>query len=736
MISTNTFQLAAGALYIEQLLAEHSFTANVINEGRFEIHGQVNFRHRSVSQRNGSQPAAYVLGSAAQLLFEGNNHLVSDTEFSGQGFFRVQSTTLTVRDTVDVNNLAMVDSTLSGDGRLNVKRAFGQVGDGEWTGGGTLDVNPNAFADIEAAFADTVRWRLINRGTTTFRPGDDFYLGSGMDMTNHGILIISEPSALLDGAIGGEPRARLQNHGTLVVNTPDNPDGTASLTTVAIPFTNAGTLYLQRGVLECELDVNQTAGETTVAGGLFRTRGRFTVQADSRLSGTGSIQAVEVVNAGTVSVGRDANPRGSLQIFGLIGVADSGNYTQLNTGTLDLRIFDTPPTGQFNRLIIGGRARLGGTLTVTVVSPHAVAGGDTYGLVTWNTLDPVQNRFTTTPAGWIPLYEAAGLRLRRFNVAIPRARFWFANTLSSDIAGAPDLISVDPLGRNAFETAVVYGQPRRVFHFDGDADPVDLQAGLSLNVTGLIPYDDYSVEMVFEFLEESGYRRILDVKDRQSDDGFYVNPDHVLQVYPAKSGLSPFTANVFHHVVLTNSFGEVTVYLNGMRELTIEKTTLMNLESPSGLMHFFLDNLFGLGLGEYSDGRIALMEVYEGLLSEDEVALRAQDPFADLAAPVFSGPSKSNGGGRFVPTVDFMSELIRPSLLLAPFTPEYRATIAAFAEDVQPDNGPPRAEAMRLSQSAPAPSFTGLPDIVLADLLAVSSSPAQLTQLILTQAKI
>jgi hypothetical protein len=240
----------------------------------------------------------------------------------------------------------------------------------------------------------------------------------------------------------------------------------------------------------------------------------------------------------------------------------------------------------------------------------------------------------------------------------PRARFGFNNRLSSDILGAPDLISVDPLGRNAFETAIVYGESRPVFQFDGDADPADLQAGLTLNTTDVIPADYYSIEVVFEFLEEPGFRRVLDVQDRQADEGFYVNPENVLQVFPEPGGMTSFTANVFHHVVLTNAYGEVNVYLDGALEFTLEQTELVNI-GPDGWMHFFLDNLFGRGLGEYSDGRIALLQLYEGVLTPEEVALRAEDPFAIPPDSLLSKPrEEGTGGPSWKATTDIVGALL------------------------------------------------------------------------------
>jgi hypothetical protein len=213
-----------------------------------------------------------------------------------------------------------------------------------------------------------------------------------------------------------------------------------------------------------------------------------------------------------------------------------------------------------------------------------------------------------------------------------QATYLFNDNLLAEEPGAPALVSVDPLGRNGFESANVFGQDREVFRFDGNALPTDQQAGLALDTTGLIPPNNYSVQMVFRFFNETGsWRRILDVQDRQSDNGFYVEPGNALQVYGdgvLATGSTPFTTNVFHKVVLTNSStGVVKAYLDGALELTTPPTAVMNIDNPNQRLNFFLDNLEGGGLGEYSSGQVALIRVYQGVLTGPQVARLAANPY-------------------------------------------------------------------------------------------------------------
>ena len=118
------------------------------------------------------------------------------------------------------------------------------------------------------------------------------------------------------------------------------------------------------------------------------------------------------------------------------------------------------------------------------------------------------------------------------------------------------------------------------------------QAGLVLDATGLVSYDNYSIAMTFEFLDLSafggGWRRIVDTQNRQSDNGFYVDPDNFLQVYPVVTGSTTFTTPGFDSVVLSNFVNgktrELKAYLNGVLELESD-TDQLNLDNANNLGH-------------------------------------------------------------------------------------------------------------------------------------------------------
>lgn len=211
------------------------------------------------------------------------------------------------------------------------------------------------------------------------------------------------------------------------------------------------------------------------------------------------------------------------------------------------------------------------------------------------------------------------------------ATYDFGNNFNANEPGAPALTPVDPTGTSVFVTDMVLGQMRRVWQFNGVNSPPSQQAGLSLNTTGLVPPESYSVDMVFEFTQSpNAWRRIIDVQNRQSDSGFYVDPSNNLDIFPVSGSSAAWTNNIFHHVVLTNDGAMVAVYLDGISQFSTS-TTLLNIDNgnnPGLVMNFFLDNVVAGGQGEWSGGEVALIRMWNRVLTPAEAQALANNPFA------------------------------------------------------------------------------------------------------------
>jgi hypothetical protein len=205
---------------------------------------------------------------------------------------------------------------------------------------------------------------------------------------------------------------------------------------------------------------------------------------------------------------------------------------------------------------------------------------------------------------------------------VPVASYYFNNTLAATEAGKPALIAVNPTGNNKFTTETVLGVSRSVYEWSG-TEPFDsnLQGGLTLNTTGLIEYDNYSVEILFRFFRDSSrYRKITDHQNRLSDEGLYVSASGLFNVYPATTGNIIYTPNQWYRVVLTNytknGVQGVRVYVNGVFqfEAVTGNLNLNNLNNPNKLLHFFLDD--NVLTREYSPGQVAMIRLYNKVICD------------------------------------------------------------------------------------------------------------------------
>lgn len=234
-------------------------------------------------------------------------------------------------------------------------------------------------------------------------------------------------------------------------------------------------------------------------------------------------------------------------------------------------------------------------------------------------------------AAWIALQ--GGTSPSSATAATVAATYDFNGGFIANEAGAPALTPVDPQSSSAFQTDSVFGQTRTVWAFNGANVPTDQQAGLTLNTTNLIAPEDYSLDLVCKFtMRDGAWRRIVDVQNRQSDNGFYVDPSNNLDIYPVSGSTAAWTNNVYHHVVLTDDGTQVVVYLDGISQFT-SLTSEMNLDfdptsNPDRLLGLFVDNVVAGGQGEWSAGSVALARVWNGVLTPDQAQAIAANPFA------------------------------------------------------------------------------------------------------------
>jgi hypothetical protein len=213
------------------------------------------------------------------------------------------------------------------------------------------------------------------------------------------------------------------------------------------------------------------------------------------------------------------------------------------------------------------------------------------------------------------------------------ASYLFNNTLASSVAGAPNLVLTDPSGTSGYITDNYGGGTRTVLHIGGANTPPSQQGGLTFNSTGLLTPDSYSVALSFRFEGgTSAWRRILDVRNRQSDNGFYVDPNNLIDIFPvAGSAAVPFVTNTYENVVLIvgpSGPNNVHGYIQGVGSFTstTDEMDIANPDNPGNLINLFLDNVIAGGQGEWSASDIAVANFYNGILSADDVSAFNNNP--------------------------------------------------------------------------------------------------------------
>jgi Concanavalin A-like lectin/glucanases superfamily len=216
------------------------------------------------------------------------------------------------------------------------------------------------------------------------------------------------------------------------------------------------------------------------------------------------------------------------------------------------------------------------------------------------------------------------------------AAYTFDYSLAADQGGVPALITVDPGGTSGFTTATVFGTSRTAYQWIGDNSSPGNEAGLSFDASS-INANDYSVQMVFELTQNAfTWRRILDVQNRASDSGFYLDPNGLLNLagegVSLANGSDNVGLNTFYDVVLVNSGGTVSGYLDGALQFSVA-TTVMDVNNPGNLVNLFLDNTQGLYGNEYSNGEIALFKVWNGGLTAQDVTTLDHNPLGTVPEP-------------------------------------------------------------------------------------------------------
>lgn len=131
---------------------------------------------------------------------------------------------------------------------------------------------------------------------------------------------------------------------------------------------------------------------------------------------------------------------------------------------------------------------------------------------------------------------------------------------------------------------------------------------------------NYSIEMFFSIADVTGYRKLIDFKNRGNDGGVY-NNSGVLQFVGAGGSGGRITANTPTHLVLTRDATTrlVTAFVNGSSAFSFVDSQSAAVFT-NDFAHFFRDDLGSGGGSEASAGFVDFIRIYANALTGSDVA--------------------------------------------------------------------------------------------------------------------
>lgn len=148
----------------------------------------------------------------------------------------------------------------------------------------------------------------------------------------------------------------------------------------------------------------------------------------------------------------------------------------------------------------------------------------------------------------------------------------------------------------------------------------------------------YTIELYFVFDNLSSWKRVLDWKNRKSDNGAYVYNGQ-LNFYPyAFSSVAPVVVGEYTYYVITRNAEteELLIYTDAETYIKITDTPGDALIDEDGKLNFFHDDL--MVPNEASSGAVAMLKLYNYTLDSSTI----QNNFDDLAGNIFSIGEKSS----------------------------------------------------------------------------------------------
>lgn len=188
------------------------------------------------------------------------------------------------------------------------------------------------------------------------------------------------------------------------------------------------------------------------------------------------------------------------------------------------------------------------------------------------------------------------------------------NLLEQNNAGPP-LVQLDS-GRFQRDTMPCSGEIRQVYHFGRNS-------GLGFNNEAARHWfkQSYTIELYFKMSDLSGWRRVVDFKNRYTDYGCYVRYGRLSFYNYIISDTTPFEENRYQYYAVTRDSltNRVHIYSSGTSQISFVDTDTAGTISASQWLTFFQDD-FSVP-NEASSGALAYLKLYRQPL--DSITVRS-----------------------------------------------------------------------------------------------------------------
>ena len=216
--------------------------------------------------------------------------------------------------------------------------------------------------------------------------------------------------------------------------------------------------------------------------------------------------------------------------------------------------------------------------------------------------------------------------------------YTFNNTLSESKGNGPALTMLDSIGVFVIDTLnEVSNKTKTVYRFKKNAG-VQFDNALAANFLD----STYSIELYFVFDELGSWKRVIDWKNRTTDDGAYVY-DGKLNFYPyVYSDSAPVVASQYTYYVVTRDgiTKNLKIYTDAKTEISFTDANNDGMIDTSHVLNFFVDDL--VVQNEASPGAVALLNLYNYVLDSTAIKHKFDSLHGQLFAVRELGNNKAS----------------------------------------------------------------------------------------------